>query len=253
MGTWLLGTAIVGSSMAVALLAQLLVRRFVPLAVLEAHHTVAGHMMALVGGVFGVLLAFSVVVVWEQYDRDREGAGQEANAAADLFRLVRAAPPPAGEQMAQAVFDYLRAVAEIEWDTLDRSGAAPEAIRAYEGVWRTVTAWSPADDRERNLQLSALARLAELSDRRRLRLLHAEHQLPEVLWLVLVVGAAVTVGYSNFFGLRYRRSQAAMIVSLAGIVALVLFTVWVLDHPYRGDTRIRSTDFRRVIEMVEER
>lgn len=251
METWLFAIAVVGGGMAAALIAQLFVRRTVPLAVLEAHHTVAGHMLALVGAVFGVLLAFAVVVVWELYDRDREGAANEANAAADLFRLLHAAPAPAGERGTAAVLAYLRSVADVEWDRLDREGPAPEAERAYEALWQAVTSWSPTDDRERNLHLRALGELNELSDHRRLRLLHAEHELPDMLWVVLVTGALVTVGFANFFGLRYRRSQAAMIVLMAGIIALVLFTIWVLDHPYRGTTRIRETDFRRVIELLE--
>jgi Protein of unknown function (DUF4239) len=251
MSTVLLGILVVGGSVLLALLVQTLVRRAVSLEVLEAHHTVAGHMMAIVGGMFGILVAFAVVVVWEQYDRAREGASDEANAAADLYRLVRALPPPAGDRLAADVGDYLQILLAEEWPRFDSAGGSEIAQRALDDLWRGLTAFAPADDRTRNLQLAALGSLEALTDHRRLRLLHAEHEMPDVLWAVLVVGAVLTVAYANFFGLRYRGSQAAMVGSLAGIVALVIFTVWVLDHPYRGSTRVHAGDFELVLRLLE--
>ncbi len=122
MATWLLGVILVGGSVALALVVQRLVRRYVPLEVLEAHHTVAGHMMAIVGGTFGILLAFAVVVVWEQYDRAREGAAAEANAAADLHRLLLHLSPAAAAE----VRGYVASVLEREWTELGSGAAAPQ-------------------------------------------------------------------------------------------------------------------------------
>jgi hypothetical protein len=252
MSTTLLGLCVVGGSVLVALLVQWLVRRSVPLSVLEAHHTVAGHMMALVGGMFGILVAFAVVVVWEQYDRAREGAAAEANAAADLYRFVRTLPSPAGEPIAGRVEDYLRVLLVDEWPRSDQTVGSPRVQRALDDVWWELTRFVPADDRTRNLHLVALGSLEQLTDHRRERLVHAEHEMPDVLWSVLVVGAVLTVAYANLFGLRYRGSQAAMVGSLAGIIALVLFTVWLLDHPYRGPTRLHADDFELVLELLDE-
>jgi hypothetical protein len=251
MDTVLLGALIIGGSVLVAVLVQWLVRRNVPLAVLEAHHTVAGHMMALVGGMFGILLAFAVVVVWEQYDRAREGAVQEANAAADLYRLVRTLPAPSGAELATEVAEYLRSVVEEEWPQLASDGESESTRRQLDDVWWAIARFAPADDRTRNLQLAALDRLEAVADRRRERLLHAELQMPDLLWAVLVVGAVLTVAYANFFGLRYRSSQAVMIGSLAGLIALALFTVRLLDHPYRGSTRVHPGDFELVLHLIE--
>lgn len=247
----LLGTAIVLASVVVALLVHRLVDRLVPLDVLEAHHTVAGHMLAVIGGTFGILLAFAVVVVWEQYDRAREGAASEANAAADLGALVRALPPPAGEGMSREIGEYLHAVITTEWPQMSAGRADPAARAELGDVWTGLTAFEPLDDRERDLHLAALDRLAALSDSRRVRLLHAEHRMPGLLWAVLLVGAILTLAHAYFFGLRYRRSQAAMVAALAGLLALVLFTVWALDHPYRGSTGIRSADFRLALEGLQ--
>ncbi|WP_373047438.1 hypothetical protein [Vulgatibacter sp.] len=253
MSVVLLGVLIIGGAVALAIATQLVVRRRVSLEVLQAHHTVAGHMLAVVGGMFGILLAFAVVVVWEQYDRAREGAAREANAAVDLFRLTRNLPPPVNERIPLAVTGYLESVIDAEWNELQLGRRSSETQRALDGIWDALTRFTPDDDRTRNLQLAALGQVEELSDRRRLRLLHAEHELPDTIWAVLVVGAVLTVAFANFFGLAYRRSQVAMVASLAGLIALVIFTIWVLDHPYRGRTRIHVEDYRLALELVRGR
>ena len=82
---------------ALAIVSHLLVRRYVPVEVLEEHHPGASVIVALLGGLYGILLAFVVVVVWEDFNREREGSAAEASAIADVARLAGGLAPPDGE------------------------------------------------------------------------------------------------------------------------------------------------------------
>jgi len=42
-----------------------------------------------------------------------------------------------------------------------------------------------------------------------------------------------------------------MVVSLAGVIALVLFTIGVLDHPFSGGARIGTGAFELVLNRFE--
>jgi hypothetical protein len=54
------------------------------------------------------------------------------------------------------------------------------------------------------------------------------------MWLALIIGAGIAVGFSLLFGVRNVASQAVMTATLAVSIVLLLFLTWALDHPFRG-------------------
>ena len=81
----LLLLGIAAGCVALALCGMVVVRRNVEVSELEAHHDVAGFILAVVGVVYAVLLAFIVIIVWEQYDTAEE-ADTEASLVLALYR-----------------------------------------------------------------------------------------------------------------------------------------------------------------------
>lgn len=244
------GIVMVIAAVAFALLVNAAVTRRVPLDVLKEHHEVAAVITAIIGGMYGILLAFAVVVVWEGFDRAREDASREANAGADLYRLVGALPTPTGPEIQAAMIEYFRSVSAAEFPAMDRGEESPETEAKLHQIWRAVTGFRPTDDGERNLHLTALQRLSEMSDQRRLRLTASKHEMPITIWVVLIAGALIVIAFANFFGLRFPRSKALLLIGLSGIIALVLATIWGLDHPFSGEPRVRPDDFQLVLRLM---
>ena len=84
------------------------------------------------------------------------------------------------------------------------------------------------------------------------RLLDAEEGLPTILWVVLIVGGAITVGFTYLFGLENTLLHTFMVAALAMIISLTLFTVAALDYPFKGDIRIHPAAFEQVLERFHE-
>jgi hypothetical protein len=82
-------------------------------------------------------------------------------------------------------------------------------------------------------------------------LVQAEEGIPSVLWVVLVVGGMVTVGFAYLFGLENTWAHRLMVLSLTGVIALVLFTIGILDHPFSGGVRIGTEAFELVLNRFE--
>jgi len=59
-----------------------------------------------------------------------------------------------------------------------------------------------------------------------------------LLWLLLLTGAAGTVGSMYLFGVERLGPLAAMTASLAGAVSFMLFLIRDLDNPFRGEWRV---------------
>jgi hypothetical protein len=68
------------------------------------------------------------------------------------------------------------------------------------------------------------------------------------LWLVLVAGAVVTIGFTFFFGVPNVRAHALMVAALAAMVGLILFLVLSLDLPFTGDLSVGPSSMLHAIE-----
>jgi len=60
---------ITGACVAVTLASILILRRLVPHETLKQNNEFLGFIYAVVGGVYGVYLAFTIIVVWEQFQQ----------------------------------------------------------------------------------------------------------------------------------------------------------------------------------------
>jgi hypothetical protein len=68
----------------------------------------------------------------------------------------------------------------------------------------------------------------------------------------LVVGGILVVGFTYLFGLENTRSHRLIIASLAVMIALVTSTIYALDHPFTGFTRVQPRAFELVLERFEQ-
>ena len=75
--------------------AQLLIRRWVGVETLVKNNEIAGFKFATVGVIYAVLVAFTVIVVWEKFSDAENAVAQEAGATAALFQYAEGKEPEA--------------------------------------------------------------------------------------------------------------------------------------------------------------
>jgi hypothetical protein len=83
-------------------------------------------------------------------------------------------------------------------------------------------------------------------------LLVAEQGLPPILWVVLILGGVITVGFTYLFGLNNTLVHLLMVAALALIISMSLFTVAALDYPFSGDIRIHPSAYEQDLERFRE-
>lgn len=236
---------------ALAVGGALFVRRTVGVDALVQHNDVAGFIYSVVGVIFAVLLGFTAIIVWEQYQNAQEGVEQEANALVDLYRDSRSFPPEVRNAVELDVRTYARLVVEKEWPAMAAGESSSEAWDAFDGLWRTYHEFEPPDDHRRLWYAQSLQRLNALADSRRSRLLSARSGVATVMWGVLIVGGAITIGFSFLFGTRNARAQAIMTACLALTIGVVLLSIVALQNPFAGISRIDPEPFQQVDRLLE--
>jgi hypothetical protein len=249
--TWFWGILLVGALPALAVGGALLVRRAVGPEVLERHNEVAGFIYAVIGVVYAVLLGFTAIIVWEQFRHAQQGVEREANALADLYRDAQVFPPDVRKQMELLLRAYARVVVEKEWPAMAEGKSSPEAWEAVNRLWRAYHGFRPQDDHQRAWYTESIQRLNALGDHRRDRLLSVRSGVPGVIWTVLLAAGAVTIGFSFFFGTRNARAQGLMIAGLSVTIGVVLFSIFALEHPFAGITRVEPDAFHQLEEILD--
>jgi hypothetical protein len=254
------GVLVVCGACLAAVVGLTLVQRLVPATIRKEHNDVAGFIYAVLGVIYAVLLALAVIAVWEEYERVHETVEDEANALADIFWLAHGLPEPEGRHLQELARSYAEEVVDEEWPLMEQ-GRTP----LMEHTRATPRGWALIDDIRGTLQeeveprtvagqehyAEGLDQLERLTDARRTRLVDAEETIPAVLWVVLVVGGVVVVGFAYLFGLENTWAHRLMVAALTGVIALVLFTISVLDHPFSGGARIGTDAFELVLNRFE--
>jgi hypothetical protein len=69
-----------------------------------------------------------------------------------------------------------------------------------------------------------------------------------VIWLLLIVGGVLTLGYMNFFGIESFRVHVVMTVTLTAMLILILFIIYSLDKPFWGDPCISPEAFQKFLD-----
>jgi Protein of unknown function (DUF4239) len=250
---------VIGGICLLALAGFELVQRLVPAASRRQHNDVAGFIYAALGVIYAVLLALVVIAVWEQYGAARETVEQEANAAADIFWLANQLPEPRGTHVQELVRSYTEEVVHREWPLMEQ-GRAPlmTQTRGTRGGWTiiddiraNIQGFEPRTNAEEQLYAEGLDQVDTLSDARRMRLVAAEEGIPGVLWAVLIFAGIAAIGFTYLFGLENTWAHRLMVVTLAAVIGLVLFTIGAIEYPFSGGARIGTGAFELVLERFE--
>jgi protein-S-isoprenylcysteine O-methyltransferase Ste14 len=253
------GVLVVCGACIAAVVGLTVVQRLVPATIRKEHNDVAGFIYAVLGVIYAVLLALVVIAVWEEYGRARVTVEAEANATAEIFWLAHRLPEPQGLHLQELARSYAEEVVEEEWPLMEQ-GRAPlmEHTRATPRGWvliddirAALQGYEPRTVAGQELYAEGLDQVQRLADARRTRLVQAEESIPAVLWVVLVVGGVVTVGFTYLFGLESTWAHSLMVASLAGVIALVLFTIGIMDHPFSGGARIETGAFELILNRFE--
>ena len=106
---------------------------------LAQNQTFTGVTYSIVGAVYGVYLAFTIVVVWQQFDQAEQNTTSEAVHLSETWRDVQILPEATRLDVQSRLLAYSEAVVEREWPSMATGkGADPETARRYEDVWQAL-------------------------------------------------------------------------------------------------------------------
>jgi Protein of unknown function (DUF4239) len=199
---------------------------------------------------YGLAVALIAVSVWQTHTDAAGTISGEASALGVLYRQVGGYPEPLRSQLRQDLREYVDYVIQQAWP-LQRRGQVPsggvEKVNDFET--RLVT-FEPATEGQKLLHGETLRAYSHMIEARRLRLDAVLTGLPGVLWFVIVIGALVSLSSTFFFQVEDARLQRIQVVLLALFIGLIIFIIFALDRPFRGDLGLQPDPYQLIYDQL---
>lgn len=244
------GAIIVFGFVVLALIFGYVVSKIAPREIRIEHNELAGFILAVIGVIYAVLLAFVTIGVWERFQQAETRTYEEAAALTQVYRDA-ALFPNAGELRA-ALHTYVEGILNDEWPRMQQGGESPRVNTELERIEQMVQDLPVTSPSRQDAHQQMLASMYVALGDRDARLSEDATGIPSIMWVVLAAGAAVTIGFSTLFGFRSARMQIAMIGSEAFLIGLVLFLAIALNYPYRGSITVEPKAFESALRTFTE-
>jgi hypothetical protein len=134
---------------------------------------------------------------------------------------------------------------------MTQTRGTPAGWAIIDDIRASLQGFEPHTKAEEQLYAEGQDQVGRLADARRMRLVASGEGVPAVLWSVLIFGAIATVGFTYLFGLASTWAHKLMVLTLAAVIGLVLFTVGALEHPFEGGARIGTGAFDLILERSD--
>jgi hypothetical protein len=232
------------------LAAEKLTRKKIQHDLLMENHTVSGFIYNAVCVIYAVLIAFVVFVIWSNLEKTNSTIEGEANNLQNLYYDASVYPDSIKKEIQSTIREYVKGVTGDEWKSLAYGKSDSLTTRYFIKLSRIFLSIKTSDVSNAEVLSQAMGNLKELREFRRHRILSSRVSMPDILWLVLILSTVIIVVFTFFFSVKNILLNNVMMSLLVFVSVLVLYLIYVLDHPFMGVDAIKPNAFQPLIDII---
>ncbi|MBV8257826.1 MAG: DUF4239 domain-containing protein [Actinobacteria bacterium] len=241
--TWQLALIVIGAFVLLALVGVALLKQR-PVHLREGDgNQVAGVVLGVVSGIYGIMLALVIVSLYTSYQQAGSDIRAEASTISMVYRDSRGFAPPVATAVRDQIGAYVHDVTGPEWRALRQGGESQAAWNHLNGLYRILQAYEPRTTSQKTFYTEVVGRVNDLVAARRARLNDAEQSIPPTFEVLLVGGAVLVLAFTFLFGVRSPRLHAAMALAVAVLLGFNLLVALVLDYPFSGQVSVSNAPY----------
>jgi hypothetical protein len=248
--TVLLGFLIIIIYVFLTIISLVILRKYYPTHRRKNHNDIAGFIFATLGVIYAVILAFTVIVTWGDFDKANEITNKEANCIASLYQNTTPFPAEFRERLKGELKEYVNAIVSDEWQKMAKGRKSSQVEEIQEKLVRLYSGFQPKNEIQKIFLVESVKKMNEASEMRRLRLVYASTGIHPILYAILIVGSFITIAFTMLFGTENHIEQLIMTASLAAMIAFSLFTIIALDYPFTGSFSIEPNVFINMLPAL---
>lgn len=244
---WASFLLIVGLTSALGLCGLFVLRKWVSrLHVEQNHNEIVSFFLAAVVLFYGVMVGLIAVGVWEQFSSTDEKVALEASALAAVYRDVSAYPEPDRSRLQADLIKYTRTVIDQVWPLQQKGIISTEGTDILTKFQHHLTWFQPGTLPQSIIHAEALRAFNHLVELRQMRVHNVETGLPAAVWIVVGLGAVLTMSVSWFFKTQTFSVHFWMVTLTSTLLGCIIWLLVVMDHPFLGSVSIGPEAFEEV-------
>jgi hypothetical protein len=216
-----------------------------------ANDAVSGTVQAI-GVFYGITVGLIAVGVWNTNSNASDLVSKEAASIGSLYRDVSAYPSPIRDELRSKLKEYTLYVINEAWPA-QQKGQGQQitgGVKILDDFQSKLYSFQPANTSQSALHTETLHAYNTLLEYRHLRIDAVGGGLSTVMWSVIWVGAAISIGIAYFFNIPDFKLHAILIILMGGFLAMVLFMIVINDKPFYGSVSISSDPYKLILERL---
>jgi uncharacterized protein DUF4239 len=248
---WLFLVLINAVFIGTSILILYIIRRIAHYRIRQSHNDVIASIFNKAGTIFGIMIAFVVVILWQNYNKAMDSAIKEGTEALELYRdLSLYSNPKQADSALKSLVNFAKLVIEDEYPAMAKMKMSPTTEHAMNNLRNDIHNINPQKRQEQVLYANILNDLENLSKLRDDRLSEMESSLPDIVWAALIIGAFVGILFSTLLGSERFWLHALLVSMLAIILATAFYLIIELDYPFMGELCAKPTSYIKMLKTI---
>jgi len=216
-----------------------------------ANDAVSGTVQAI-GVFYGITVGLIAVGVWNTNSSASDLVSKEAASIGALYRDVSEYPSPIRDELRAKLREYTLYVINEAWPAQQKGQGQKitGGVHILDEFQSRLYSFQPANASQSALHSETLRAYNNLLEYRNLRIDVVGGGLSTIMWSVIWVGAAISIGIAYFFNIPDFKLHAILIILMGGFLAMVLFMIVINDKPFYGAVSISPDPYKLILERL---
>ncbi|MGF6880641.1 hypothetical protein ABIA39_000522 [Nocardia sp. GAS34] len=202
---------------------------------------------------FTAVVAFVVVICWQQFQNAHSHTVTEAKGLVDAYWAAHFMPEPDQQRIEGLLQAYTHQVVSQDWPMMNQHGRlSPTAQHTLDTAREAVTAVRSTDPVVTDQRSRALASLEKVAEARSDRTLDQGHSISGFLNVVLLFGTVLLLLNPVLSGVRVSWRSVVMTGLLGVVVGSALLEIHKLDQPYAGVVVVSHDAFDQALSRYQQ-
>lgn len=230
-------------SFGLVVLAVWAARRLVPATRDGFHAEISAPMLGAVAALFGLLLAFVIIIGYENFLAAEANVKAEADDLAAIVRDSRSFPEPGGSEVRLAVILYAESVVKDEWPQLRLGNSSNITTSRFNDIFAAFRDIEPRSPQARLFYDSSVEKLNNSVAARRDRLEAGKGGVPIELLALILFSSLVLIFYAVMVGSPSFWFHVLGPATITVVIVASLIVLMDLSYPFSGGIKLSPEDF----------